>query len=171
MADQMVYEAFTGVRDSANKYSEVAVRVSAADAQAYAAAASDSARLATDVGILLAAVEVLFLGGDTAVEKRGVRINAVNDAFTPVDPQSEIYNSNKLNIHYTSFVAGLNRGFLLTIPQRDPADYTVGTDGITVIQPGTGSPIDDLVAALSDTGLSLYGTAISPVMDIDVNDQ
>jgi len=170
MADQMVYEAFTGVRDSANKYSEVAVRVSAADAQAYAAAANDGARLATDVGALLNSIEVLFLGGDTAVEKRGVRVNAVNDAFTPVDPQSEIYNSNKLNVHYTSFVAGLNRGFLLTIPQRDPADYTVNTDGVTVVQ-GLADAIDTFVAALSDTGLSLYGTAISPVMDIDVNDQ
>jgi len=171
MADQMVYEAFSGVRDSANKYSEFKIRVGAADAQAYAAAANDGARLATDVGILLAAVEVFYLGGDTAVEKRGVRIEAVNDAFTPVDPQAEIYNSNKLNIHYTSFVAGLNRGFLVTIPQRDPADYTVGTDGVSVVQPGTGAPIDDLVDALSNTGLSLYGTAISPVMDIDVNDQ
>jgi len=169
VADQMVYIAFTGVRDSAGKYAEFAVRVGAADAQAYVAAANDAARLATDVGILLNTVEVLFIGGDSAVEKRGVRTEAVNDGFTPVDPEAEIYNSNKLNVHYTAFVGGLNRGFIITIPQRDPADYTVNTDGITVTQ-GLSDAIDNFVTAFSNTGLSLYGTAISPVMTIDVND-
>jgi hypothetical protein len=170
MADAIVPIAFTGVRDSANKYSEFAIRVGVADAQAYVAAANDAARLATDVGVLLNTVEILFLGGDTAVEKRGVRYEAVNDGFTPVDPEAEIYNSNKLNVHYTAFVAGLNRGFIVTIPQRDPADYVVNTDGITVTQ-GLGDAIDNFVTAFSNTGLSLYGTAISPVMSIDVNDQ
>lgn len=170
MADQMVYEAFTTVKDSTGRSSTVTVRVSSTNGKAYVAAADDAARLATSVGTLLAAFEVLFLGGDSAVFERGVRTRAVNDGFSPVDPDAEVYNSNKINIHYSSVVSGITRGFLLTIPQRDPADYTVSTDGVTIVQ-GLSDGIDDLVTALSAVGESIYGTSISAVMTLDVNDQ
>lgn len=167
MADQLVPIAYTSVQDAKHKLGSFQSRVSLADAQAYCAAANDAARLATNVGILLAAVEVFFEGGDTAVKTRGINFAVDNDAFLPVDIVDDIYNSNKITAHYSSTVLGINRSFVVTIPQRNPASYTASGG---ILTQGLADATDDFVTALSNVGLSPYGTVISPVMVLDVND-
>jgi len=163
----MVYEAYTNVQDSLERVGSFSVRVNETDGKAWVAAVGDAAKLATDVGILLDAAETLFLAGGTGVLERGVRVRSVNDTFLAVDSAAEIFNSNKLNVSYSSPVAGLPRNFSLSLPQRNTAGYTAVKNMVTL------NLADDMQAfldALANTGLGVYGGAISTVFEVTLND-
>jgi len=169
MAEVAVYEAYVVVGDSAKKLSRVAVRVDATDGKAFVAAADTAARSATKVGLLLIAISNLTLNNPNAVKARGVDSQFVNDAFVFPVPEDDAYISNKLNVSYSTSLGGLPRQNQFTIPMRDPAEYTMESNGVNVVLED-GADIEDLVTQIADTMLSLYGTACT-VTEITVNDE
>lgn len=111
-------EAYISVVDSRNKVSVHSINVNVADAKAYVAAADETARNATDIGVYFN--EVLDLSEAEPVD-RGVRFNTRNDAKIVPAADAEIYNFDKITVGWSS---GL-RNFTLTIPARNMANVTV----------------------------------------------
>lgn len=167
MAEVMYYEAQLAVGDRAKKIAIWAMRVGGADAQAWVAAANTAARDATDVGLLIDAVYDVV--GSSQPQYRGVHAKAMNDAFIYPSGEAEVYNSNKINISYSTFNAGLPRNLQITIPQRDPSSYELESNGINIVLDDT-DEIANLVTQLEATALSPYGTAIN-VTEMTVNDE
>lgn len=168
MAEVPVYTAYVTVGDSAKKMSSVEARVSAVDAKAWIAAADQTARDATAVGTLLSAFFTLMMSSQYYA--KGVRSEMVNDAFVYPTPDAEAYNSNKLKISYKTSLNGLPRNLEFTIPQREASSYTLESNGINVSLTAQ-TDIPDLIVQILATMDSLYGTAITAVNEITVNDQ
>lgn len=171
MADVPFYSAYVSVTDSAKRTTNVSLRVDATDGKAYVAAADTAARAATKVGLLLAAVIDVMnatLGGTGEVE-HGVKSGFKNGSYAPFNPLSEIFNSNKLNIIYSTNNAGVPAQGGFSIPQRDPSEYVMESNGINVSL-ADGAAIEELVTQIEDTVLSVYGTAVT-VLEITVNDE
>lgn len=166
MAEQMAYYAQLTLGDRAKKITTFEVRVSAADAQAWFAAANEAARDATDVGVLLDAVFAVV--GSSQYKAKSVVGRAENDAFVYPSGEGETYNSNKINVSYSTTLGGLPRNLQVTIPQRDPSSYELESNGINIVL-NDADEIAALVTALEATALSPYGTAIT-VTEMTVND-
>ena len=158
MAEVMAYYGQLTVGDRAKKFATFEARVSAADAQAWFAAANTAARDATQVGVLLDAV--FDVVGSSQYFSKNVVGKAVNDAFVYPSGESEVYNSNKINVSYTTNNAGFPRNLQVTIPQRDPSSYELESNGINIVLED-GDEIEILVSELEDTMLSVYGHALS----------
>jgi len=166
MAEQMYYEGQLTLGDRAKKFATFAMRVIAADAQAWFAAANQAGRDATDVGLLLDAV--FDVVGSAQYFSKNVVGKAMNDAFVFPSGEGETYNSNKINVSYSTTNGGLPRNLQVTIPQRDPSSYELESNGINIVL-DDGDEIANLVTQLETTGLSPYGTAIT-VTEMTVND-
>ncbi len=171
MAEVAMYTAYVSVKDSANKLTSVECRVSDVDGKAYVAAADEAARALTKVGLLLIPIKALMLTGTANYYEVGVKTGFRNDGFVRPAADSEIFNSNKLNIAYQTSIGGLptNRDF--TIPQRNTANYAMESNGTNVvIGAGATATITDLITQVADTLLSIFGTACN-IVEITVNDQ
>lgn len=166
MAEQMYYEAQLSLGDRAKKMATFAMRVSAADAQAWFAAANTAARDATNAGLLLDAVFDVVMSSQYF--SKNVVGKAMNDAFVYPSGEAEAYNSNKINVSYSTTLGGLPRNLQVTIPQRDATSYELESNGINIVLTD-GDEIEDLVTVMETTGLSPYGTAIT-VTEMTVND-
>lgn len=166
MAETMVYYAQLTLGDRAKKTTTFEVRVSPSDAQTWFAAANEAARDATAVGVLLDAVFAVV--GSSQYKSKGVVGRAENDAFVFPFGEGETYNSNKINVSYTTTLGGLPRNLQVTIPQRDPGSYELESNGINIVL-NDADEIAALVTALEATALSPYGTAIT-IVEMTVND-
>lgn len=166
MAEVMVPVGQLTLGDRAKKVTTWEMRVSNADAQAWAAAANQAGRDATDVGLLLDAV--FDIVGSSQYISKNVAFKAVNDAHVWPTGESEVYNSNKINISYSTTNGGIPRNLQVTVPQRDPSSYELESNGINIVLVD-GDEIEALVTQLEATALSPYGTAIV-VQEMTVND-
>jgi hypothetical protein len=167
MAEVPVYTAKVTVGDSAKKFSTVGLRVDATDAKAWFAAADTAARAATKVGLLQAAIFNVMLSSQQY--SFAVEGEMVNDAHVFPSLESNAFNSNKLNVSYRTTNAGLPRDLTFTIPQREPTSFEMESDGITVVLDDA-DEVADLVAQIIDTMVSSYGTAVTAVNKITLND-
>lgn len=167
MAEVMYYGAQLAVGDRAKKIAVWEMRVSEADGKAWIAAANTAGRDATDVGLLLDAVFDVVMSSQ--YQYKGVHAKAMNDAFVYPSGEAEAYNSNKINVSYSTFNAGLPRNLQVTIPQREASSYELESNGINIVLDDT-DEIANLVTQLEATALSPYGTAIS-VTEMTVNDE
>lgn len=167
MAEVPVYMAKVTVGDSKKKHSTVALRVDATDAKAWFAAADTAARAATKVGLLQAAVFSLM--GSSQQYSFAVEGEMVNDAHVYPSAESNTFNSNKLLVSIKTTNAGVPRNLTFSIPQREPSSFLMESNGENVVLDDAGD-VADLVTQILDTMLSSYGTAVTAVNEITVND-
>lgn len=172
MAIVPTYHAFLRTADSQKRKTTVSLRVSSTDALEWVAAASGTARAATKVGLLLAAINALQLARGDNTEAFGVSSEDVSDAFIYPTAAEQVYNSNKLNIVYQTTLGGLPQIRSFSIPARDPARTVMESNGVNVSLDDGGADtfVADLVTQIEDTLLSLFGTACA-VQEITVNDE
>lgn len=127
MAEVATWWAYVSFIDSKLKVSSVEARVTEADAQAYFAAADPGAQALTTVGAL-----ILGIAGLSRAPRYqyGVKVTIENDATTPPDAGDEIFNTDKISVHYA---AGLDN-YSFTIPAWNPANITIaGRDGTALL--------------------------------------
>lgn len=157
------------VWDSAGKNASASFYVGAVDARAYLAAANQAARDTTKVGLLLlSALNMTLAEGTNYYRKFSVESNFVNDTGVQAPVGDGAFNSNKWKVTVRTTKAGLPAEDTVYIPMRDPSQVTMESDGVTV---DLSQPVaDDLVTQVIDTALSKYGTAITAVTSITVND-
>ena len=120
-----IHHAFVSLIDSRKKISTVEFRVTAADANTYFSAVTQILKDATDVGQLLLSVEDLSAG---VMVKKGVRLDTIDDAAVPPGYDTDIFNFDKLAVHYLSG----SKNYQVTIPARDTTNYTMETDAVHV---------------------------------------
>jgi len=137
--------------DSQQKEWTVRFRVGSVDAAAYFGAVTQILKDATELGLFFLSIEDLAEG---TFRGKGVELVTIDDAIGFPAPDDNVYGFDKLLV---SYVAGGN-GYHLSIPTRDDANYTVATDGITVILTD-GAMVEDFVTRFATVVLSKYGTA------------
>jgi len=152
------HEAFIKLGDSRKKTTEVAFRVTAADATAYFGAVTQILKDATPVGQLLLSVEDLSA---CSMMGKGVRLVTKDDAVQFPGYDSDIFIFDKLAV---SHVAGFDN-YQMTIPGRDSANYTMESDGVHVNL--TLGLVDEFVTRFNATVLAKNG-ASSTVTEITV---
>jgi hypothetical protein len=144
------------------------IRVGAADARAYIAAANQAARDATKVGLLLdSLIDGTVAAGSDAYKKWNVQSDFVNDAFTPPDEQDNTYNHNMWKVTGLTTNAGIPAYDSFTIPQRNEA-WLMESDGVHVDL--TDTEPANLIVQVLDTGLSQFGTPFTAITEIVAND-
>jgi len=145
------------------------MRVSATDARAYIAAADQTARDATKVGLLLDSfIDVTRAAGTQGYKKWSVESNFINDAFARPDKDDAIYNSNKWKVTYQTTNGGLPVIESMYIPQYLITGVVMDADGISADLED--EPMANLEVQILDTGLSSYGTAITSLLSVQRND-
>jgi len=169
MAEVATYIASVQVGDSARRLGSASFIVSAADAQAYIAAANAAARLATDVGVLLdAALEISRATGSNFWKKWSIQADFLNDAFVYPGAEDGIYISNKWKVTFSTTNAGIPAVDTVYIPEYLVAGVEMDSDGISATLDE--APVDAFVNAFLATGLSKYRTAVTGVLSIQRND-
>lgn len=167
MAEVPVYMAKVTVGDSKKKHSTVSLRVDATDAKAWFAAADTAARAATKVGLLQAAIFSLMASSQQY--SFAVEGEMVNDAHVYPSAESNVFNSNKLLVSIKTTNAGVPRNLTFSIPQREPTSFEMESNGENIVLVD-GGDVEDLVTQILDTMLSSYGSAVTAVNEITVND-
>ena len=120
-----IHHAFITLIDSRKRTSTVEFRVTAANANTYFSAVTQILKDATAVGQLLLSVEDLSAA---TMIKKGVRLDTIDDAAVPPGYDSDVFNFDKLAVHYLSG----SKNYQVTIPSRDSANYTMETDAVHV---------------------------------------
>lgn len=157
------------VGDSAEKFSSGSVRVGAVDARAYIAAADQTARDATKVGLLLDAfIDVTRAAGTNGYKKWSLECNFINDSYAAPADDAGIYNSNKWKVTGQTTNNGLPAVDTFYLPQYLITGVVMESDGISADL--TDEPMANLVTQIVDTALSKYGTAFTSVISIQRND-
>jgi len=157
------------VGDQAKLKASGSVRVSPANARSYIAAADQTARDATAVGLLLdSMIDVTRAAGTNGYVKWSVESNFINDAYAPPDTDSGIYNSNAWKVTFRTTNNSLPAVDTIYIPQYLLTGVAMESDGISADL--TDPPVSNLVTQLEATGLSKYGTAILEVISVQRND-
>jgi len=130
-------------------------RVTAASAKAYFAAADDAARAASDVGVLMAAVDALSEGTKLTY---GVRLEIIDGSVAPPDTDAGVYPFDKFAV---SEKAGFDH-YQNTIPGRNMGGVFVESDGVSiVIGSGAQTQTSDFIDALETVGLGKNGSAVN----------
>lgn len=148
-------------------------RVGAVDARAYLAAADQTARDATKVGLLLDSLIDITLAKATNIYKKyAIESNFINDAFGYAPKDGDVYKSQALKVTYNTTNAGIPVTESVYVYFRR-TDYIMASDGVNVVLGvgGTNDDVNNYVTQMLDTGLSSYGTAITAVTAITVNDE
>jgi len=146
------HEAFIKLGDSRKKVTEVARRVTAAEATAYFGAVTQILKDATPVGQWLLSIEDL---SRCSMMGKGVRLVTKDDAVDFPGYDSDIFNFDKLAVH-------VNAGFdnaQFTIPGRDSTNYTMESDGVHVNL--TLGLVDEFVSRTNAVVLSKNGDAVT----------
>lgn len=172
MAEVAYFTAYTTIGDSAKKLTRVDMRVDSVDAKAYVAALDEAARALTKVGLLLGSIEEMQLPVDApAIYARGLDYGFREVPFAFPLFTAGIYRSNKLKVDIATTNAGLPATNFFTIPAYDEAEITYESNGINVVLSGLGvtAEVTNLITQITDTWLSIYGTA-GTVIEITVND-
>lgn len=159
------------VWDSATLLGSFSQRVGAADARLYLAAANQAARDATDVGLLLiTALDMTATHGANHYKKWFLNADFINDAATPEPKDDQWYRSNSVKVTYVTTQGGIPVQESTHIPMRRD-DFTLfGSNPVQIDFTSAGFAkdfADDLIA----TGLSSYGTAITSVVEMTLNDE
>jgi len=143
-----------------NKTSTTEHYVSAGDAAAYVAAADDAARLATNVGILIAAENALSLGVTLKVD---VATSFVNSLAFPPGSEDFVYSFDKIGV---SFRAD-GESYVSSIPGRvkDNAVVGISADGININIDGAAmtTEVSDYIEAFNTVVLSEENAAVTIV--------
>lgn len=172
MAIVEVFTASLQIGGSNQRLGSVSQRVGAADARAYVAAADQTAREATKVGLLLDSLIDITLAAGTNIYKRyAIECGFVNDAFTYAPKDGDVYKSDALKVTYTTTSGGLPvvESTYVYFRRRD---YVMESDGITVnITEGVNVDMENYIAQLVDTGISTFNTPITAVLSITTNDE
>jgi len=157
---------------SNQRLGSISQRVSAADARAYVAAADQTAREATKVGLLLDGILDITIAEATNIYKQyALTSEFVNDAFAYAPEDGDVYKSQALKVTYQTTNAGLPVTESTYVYFRR-TDYVMAPDGVSVVLTGgSNTDIENYITQLLDTGLSSYGTAITAVNSITVNDE
>ena len=157
------------VGDSAQRLGSAGgVRVSPTDARAYVAAADQTARDATKVGLLLdSLLDGMEAAGSQTYKMWRLDSYFVNDAFVFPAAGADVYNSNRYKVTGTTTNAGIPALDSFYVPQRNVA-WLMESNGINVDL--TDTEPANLIVQVLDTALSKYGTAFSAVTEITVND-
>jgi len=154
--------------DRANQVRSVPLYCSMADGQGWVAAADHAAAMATDLGLLMLALNDLQESdGLDSIEKFYVSIEDVNDAYAPPLFSTEVLNSNKIKLTYRTTRAGLPVEESVYITQRK-STLTKNTDGKSYNL--TASPFPNLSTQMLATGISSFGTAITALVEAIPND-
>lgn len=157
------------VGDSAKLFGSGSVRVSPTDARAYIAAADQTARDATKVGLLLDSfIDVSRAAASNFYKKYSVESNFINDAFVYPATGDAIYKSNKWKVTGATTNAGLPAIDSFYIPEYLVTGVVMESDGISADL--TDEPILNLTVQVIDTALSKYGTAFTSVLSVQRND-
>lgn len=170
MAIQEVFFASVQVAGSSKnqRLASASVRVSPTDARAYIAAADQTARDATKVGLLLdSLIDMTIAAGSNAYKMWRLDSQFINDAYAPPAIDADVYNSNKWKVTYQTTNNGLPTLESFYIPQRETG-FVMESNGINVDL--TDTEAANLIVQLLDTGVSSYGTAITSVVEIVAND-
>lgn len=171
MAEIEYFIASLQIGASNKKLGSCSQRVGAADARAYIAAADATARAATKVGLLLDSLIDITIAQATNIWKKwSLESNFVNSSFAYAPKDGDVYKSQALKVTYQT-----TNGSLPVIESNyvyfRRTDYVMAPDGVNVlIDTGDNAEIENYIAQLVDTGLSSYGTAITAVDSITVND-
>jgi len=156
---------------SNQKLGSVSQRVAPVDARAYIAAADQTARDATKVGLLLdSLIDITIAAGTNIYKKWSLESEFLNDAFAFAPKDGDVYKSQGLKVTYQTTNAGIPTVESVYVWFRR-TDYVMDSDGVSVvIDGGDNVAIENYIAQLVDTGLSSFGTAITAVHSITVND-
>jgi hypothetical protein len=150
MAEVAAHVMYVSFLDAANRLSDWQFRIQSASAKAYVAAADDTARDATAVGIALDAVKAISL---LEAKDYGVRYNFTDDAVVaPTD--AEALRGNKVVFGY----AGSGRNFVTSVPGRDTSVMTI-VGGLNVTLED-GAAVEAFVDALETVGSDINGNSI-----------
>lgn len=171
MAEVEKFVASLQIGGSNGRLGSSSIRVGAADARSYVAAADAAARAATKVGLLLdSMIDVSIAQATNIWKKWNVECEFINGSFAYAPKDGDVYKSQALKVSFQTTNAG--------IPAEDSTylyfrrtDYVMESDGVSVVIDGGDNPdIENYIAQLVDTGVSKYGTAITAVDSITVND-
>lgn len=149
----------TNPKTRRNKMATVRWRVPEVVVNNYLAAADDAARAATAAGLLIAAADALSLGVGVKVT---VGSAFVNNLAVPPDAGDFVFPFDKFGI---SFRAD-GENYVSSIPARNDANVTVGSDGISVILGADGTAeVQDFVTQFESIVLSeeLAATTITQI--------
>ncbi len=148
MAFELQPELTVGLIDNLNRNSSYTVRITAAAAQAYAAAQDANGRAATTIGVLIAAVDALT---NCTVTTRGIvyveRDNAAVAASTGV------FRGNK----FVTGFSGSGRNFVTSLAGRN--EEVVNLNGLDVVIIGGSLATTNYVAAFNAVALDINGAA------------
>lgn len=168
MAYVAKYMAGVTSGDSAKQKRSVAIAVTEAKAKLWYAAADQTARESTDVGLLLKALnDAQSSDGTTALYSYYVNAEYINDAYTPPAYDGDIYNSNRIKLTYRTTNAGIPVDESIYITQRS-STLPFNSDGKSYDI--TASPFPNIETQLIATGRSSYGTAITALVEAIPND-
>jgi len=148
MAFELQPALTVGLIDTLNRNSSYTVRITAAAAQAYAAAADATARAATTIGVLIAAVDALT---DCTVTTRGIVYVERDNAA--VAPATGVWRGNK----FVTGFSGSGRNFVTSLPGRNEA--AVNFNGLDVVIIGGTTATTNYVDAFNAVALDINGTA------------
>lgn len=170
MAIQEQFIAGVQLGDSAKRKATGAARVSPTDARAYLAAADQTARDATKVGLLLDSfIDVTRAAGTNGYKKWTVQADFINDAFAYPATSEAIYNSNRWKVTGQTTNNGLPAQDSFYIPQYLISGVIMESNGVSADL--TDEPLANLVVQILDTALSKYGTAFTAVLEVARNDE
>lgn len=157
---------------SNQKLGSISQYVGAVDARAYIAAANQAARDATKVGLLLdSIIDITIAEGTNIYKKWGLECQFINDAFAYAPKDGDVYKSQALKVTYNTTNAGIPTIESVYIYFRR-TDYIMAPDGVNVLFTGGDNvDVENYVTQLLDTGVSSYGTAITAIVSITVNDE
>lgn len=154
--------------DSAKQKRAVAIAVTEAKAKLWFAAADQTAREATDVGLLLKSLnDAQESDGTNSLYSWYVHGEYFNDAYAPPANDADVYNSNRIKLTYSTTNNGIPVTESIYIPQR--------WDGLPVNPDGksydiSAAPFTNMNTQLVATGRSSYGTAITGIVEAIPND-
>lgn len=156
--------------DSTQRVRTVSIPVTAAKARLWFAAADHAARLATDVGLLLLALNDCQYSNTTPAMVQSFHVEGwdYNDAFVYPDADDEIFNKNAIKLTFQTTNGGVPALDTIYVTQREPASLTMNSDGKSYDI--TASPFVNIETQLIATGRSKYGTAITKLVEAIPND-
>lgn len=169
MALQEVGRASASVLDSAGKQASASFNISAADAEAWVAAADQTARDLTNAGKLLrTALNITRAGGTNGEKAYEVCKIVINDAAAAPAADAGIYNSNKWKVTGRTLNGVIPAIDTVYVPEYLITGVVMESDGISALL--TDAPVSAFVTEFLATALSKFYTPFSSVISIQRND-
>jgi len=169
MALQEIGRATASVLDAAGKQASASFNISVADAEAWVAAADQTARNATNAGKLLrTALNITRATGTDAEKTYEVSKIVINDAAAAPASDSGIYNSNKWKVTGRTLNGVLPAIDTVYVPQYLITGVVMESDGISALL--SDPPVSLFIVEFLATALSKFYTPFTSVLSIQRND-